>query len=286
MTSPGNPPVLRRALGGELRRLRNAAGLTIRQVAEALEFSESKISRMETAQVGASPHDVGALADLYGCDQQQRDSLVRMAGDAGAAWATGWWHDYGDVPLARSRYIRLEAAADRIHSYEALRVPGLVQTPDYARAVIRAVHPYLPPHQVDRWIKAREIRQAHLRRDAPPQVWMIVDEGALHRPIGGRRVMRQQLQRLIDDSTLDAVTLQVLPFRVGEHAAMNGSFTILGFAEPAQPDVVYLESPATDLCLERDREVRRFARTFQRLARLALDPGASTTRIAQLRAQL
>jgi transcriptional regulator with XRE-family HTH domain len=286
MTSPASPPVLRRALGTELRRLRDAAGLTIEQVARALEFSGSKVSRMETAQVGASPRDVGALAELFGCDQVQRDRLVRLATDARAAWASGWWHAYGDVPLARSRYIRLEAAADRIHSYEALVVPGLLQTPDYARAVIRAVHPYLRPHQVDRWVEARRIRQALLRRAAPPAIRMVVDEGALHRPVGGRRVMHRQLQRLLDDSALDAVTLQVLPFRVGEHAAMDGSFTILGFAEPAQPDVVHLESPATDHFLDRDRAVRRFARAFQRVGRLALDPGASAIRIGELRARL
>jgi len=113
MTDTGDPTALRRALAGELRRLRNAAGLTIKQVAEALEFSQSKVSRMETAQVGASPHDVSALAKLYGCDQEQRDRLMRLARDARAAWATGWWHAYVDVPSARSKYIVLEMAADR-----------------------------------------------------------------------------------------------------------------------------------------------------------------------------
>jgi Domain of unknown function (DUF5753)/Helix-turn-helix domain len=285
-TETANPTVLRRALGAELRRRRNAAGLTIRKVAEAVDFSQSKVSRMETAQVGASPRDVSVLAELYGCDQQQRDRLMQMARDARAAWATGWWHDYGDVPTARSRYSRAEAAADRIHAYEALLVPGLLQTPDYARAVIRAVQPHLRPQQVDRWVEARKVRQALLRQEAPPEIWMILDEGALHRPVGGRRVMRQQLQCLVDDSGLGAVTLQVLPFDVGEHAAMHGSFTILGFAEPAQPDVVYLENPVTEPSLDRDWEVRRFARAFRSLVRLALDPGASTIRIAELRAEL
>jgi transcriptional regulator with XRE-family HTH domain len=141
MTETGRPTVLGRTLGTELRWLRNAAELTIQQVAKALDCSPSKISRMETAQVGASPRDVSAPAELYGCDQEQRDRLVQLARDARAASATGWWHDYGDVPSARSRYSRLEAAADRIHSYEGLLVPGLLQTPDYARAVIRAVQP-------------------------------------------------------------------------------------------------------------------------------------------------
>jgi hypothetical protein len=286
MTDTGDPTALRRALAGELRRLRNAAGLTIKQVAEALEFSQSKVSRMETAQVGASPHDVSALAKLYGCDQEQRDRLMRLARDARAAWATGWWHAYVDVPSARSKYIVLEMAADRIHSYEALLVPGLLQTPDYARAVIRAMYPHLRPHQVERWVEARKARQALLRRNPPPEIWMIVDEGALHRPVGGRRIMRQQLQRLIDDSALDAVTLQVLPFGIGEHPAMHGSFTLLGLAEPTQPDVVYFENVVSDLFQERDRVVRQFARAFQRLGRLALDPGASITRITEIRTQL
>jgi transcriptional regulator with XRE-family HTH domain len=222
MTDTGNPTVLRRRLGAELRRLREAAGLTIDQVADALEFSPSKVSRMERARVGALPRDVGALAQLYGIDQEQSDRLVQEARDTRAARANGWWHDYGDVHPAGSRYMGLEAAADRIRAYEALLVPGLLQTPDYARAVIRAVQPHLRPHQVDRWVEAREVRQALLRQDAPPVIWTIVDEGALHRPVGGRRVMRQQLQRLIHDSALDTVTLQVLPLGVGEHAPCTG----------------------------------------------------------------
>lgn len=286
MTGPGDPTSLRRALAGELRRLRDASGLTIQRVATALEFSQSKVSRMETAQVGASPQDVDALAKLYGCDQEQRDRLVQLARDARAAWATGWWHAYVDVSSAQSKYIALEVAADRIHAYGGLLVPGLLQTPSYARAVIRALYPHLRPHQVERWVEAREVRQALLRREAPPEIWMIVDEGALHRLVGGRQVMRQQLQRLIDDSALDAITLQVLPFGIGAHAALHGSFTILGFAEPTQPGVVYFENVASDLFQERDRVVRQFARAFERLGRLALDPGASIIRIAEIRTQL
>lgn len=283
MVNTGNPMIQRRRLGTELRRRREAARLTIGDVAEALGCSPSTVSRIETAHVCASPDVVRKLAELYGCEPEQRDRLVQHAW---AARARGWWYDYNDVDPSRSRYVRLESEAKQIYTYEALLVPGLLQTPEYARAVITALRPDLRPDQVSRWVEFREIRQALLRRDDPPAVWAVVDEAALHRPAGGRQVMRQQLRRLIDDSALDAVTLQVLPFRAGEHAAMHGSFTILGFRDPDQPDVVYLENAATDHCLQQGRKLRRFARAFQRLRRSALDPIASTLRLTELLQEL
>jgi transcriptional regulator with XRE-family HTH domain len=276
-----SPIARRRRLGVELRRLRVASGLTIEKVAEELEFSAAKLSRIETGHVGVSPRDVRDMLELYGVTDEQRDKLVEVARQAREK---GWWHAYSDVHS--SPYIGLESAADQIRIYEALLVPGLLQTQDYARAVIRALHPNLDTPQVDRWIELREVRQALLRQDNPPSVWAILDEDVLRRQVGGRKVMQEQLRRLLVDSAMDAVTLQVLPLEAGEHAGMHGSFTILGFRDPAQQDVVYVENATKELYLESEEELDRYTGMFDRLQADALHPDASTAWLERLSKEL
>jgi transcriptional regulator with XRE-family HTH domain len=276
-----SPIARRRRLGAELRRLRLASGLTIDKVAEELEFSAAKLSRIETGHVSVSPRDVRDMLERYGVAEEQRNKLVEAARQAREK---GWWHAYSDVQS--SPYVGLENAADQLRIYEALLVPGLLQTQDYARAVIRALFPNLRPPQVDRWIELREVRQALLKQDDPPTVWAILDEDVLRRPVGGRKVMQEQLRRLRVDSAMDNVTLQVLPLEVGEHAGMHGSFTILGFRDPAQQDLVYIENATKELYLESDEELDRYLRAFERLQAAALDPEASVAILAKLGEEL
>jgi transcriptional regulator with XRE-family HTH domain len=277
VTARPSPIARRRRLGIELRRLRAASGLTIDKVAEALECSESKVSRIETGHVRASPRDVRDMLELYGVDEEQRNKLMDAARQAREK---GWWDAYSDVQS--SEYLGLEGAADQIRIYEALLVPGLLQTPDYARAVIRALHPNLRDHEVDRWIELREVRQALLKQDNPPSMWAILDETVLRRSVGGRKVMREQLERLLADSELDNVAVQLLPLQAGEHAGMYGSFTILGFRDSAQPDLVYIENATRELYLKNEEELLRYGDAFDRLCAMTLDPDATAARIAQL----
>jgi transcriptional regulator with XRE-family HTH domain len=281
VTARPSPIARRRRLGVELRRLRVASGLTIDKVAEELEFSAAKLSRIETGHVGVSPRDVRDMLALYGVAEEQRDKLMEVARQAREK---GWWHAYSDVHS--SPYIGLENAADQIRIYEALLVPGLLQTPAYARAVIQALHPNLRTHQVDRWIELREVRQALLKQDDPPSIAVILDEDVLRRPVGGRKVMQEQLRRLLVDSAMDTVTLQVLPLEVGEHAGMYGSFTILGFRDPAQQDLVYLENATKELYLEGDEELQRYTRAFERLSAAAHGVEASAALLAKLSEEL
>jgi transcriptional regulator with XRE-family HTH domain len=265
-----SPTVQRRRLGIELRRMREQARLTIDQVARALDCSDSKVSRIENGQVGATPRDVRQILDLCGVGGEQREALVQVATEARQK---GWWQAYGDtlvVPL-----VGLEAAAATIRTYEVACVPGLLQTPDYARAVIHAGRPDLHPKQVERWVELRMARQALLAQDDPPELVALLDESLLRRPVGGRAVMRDQLRHLAKAVALPAVTLQVLPFAVGEHAGMSGPFTIFGFPEPADPDVVYLEHAKSDLYLESLGEIQRYALAFERLRVAALTPDES-----------
>jgi Domain of unknown function (DUF5753) len=233
--------------------------------------------------VGASPRDVRDLLELYGIGGKQRDDLLRSAREAREK---GWWHAYSDVLPSTSLFVGMEAAAVRIRTYETSLVPGLLQTDAYARAAIHALHPALHPFEVDHWVELRQARQARLARDDPPVFSAIVDEAVLRRAVGGRSIMREQLRRLVDDGTRSAVTLRVLPFGAGAHAAMYGPFTILGFQDPDQPDVVYLENLARELCLERAEELLRYSEAFDRLRALALDPDASTAFLVRLREEL
>lgn len=269
-TRPG-PTVQRRRLGLELRRLRELAGKTIDDVAGVLECSDSKVSRIENGQVSATPRDVRDMLDFYGVDPGRRDALVDMAR---AARQRTWWQAYGNtsvVPL-----VGLEVAADRIHLYEPLAVHGLLQTETYAYALIRALQPELSAQQVQRLVELRMTRQELLRQEAAPELYVVLEECVLRRPVGGREAMRHQLRSLVDIATLPNLTLQILPLRVGAHGALSGAFAVYRFLESADPDVVFFEHHLSDLYLDSPAQVERYATTFERLRTAALSPSESS----------
>jgi transcriptional regulator with XRE-family HTH domain len=265
-TRPG-PTVQRRRLGIELRRLRETAGKTIDEVAQVLECSDSKVSRIENGQVSASPRDVRDMLEFYGVDSERRDALVEVTR---SARQKGWWQAYSDAPVMP--LVGLEVVADQIHAYEAMAVPGLLQTRDYARAMISALRPGLPDDQIDRWVDLRMIRQELLARETPPLFLAILEECVLRRPVGGHLVMLAQLEHLVMSAAMPSLTLQVLPLSVGVHSAMYGAFAVYRFAEPTDPDVVYFEQDISDLYLENPEQVAWYDAAFERLRSAALNP--------------
>lgn len=273
----GSPTLRRRQLGMELRRLREAAGVTIDQVAARLECSASKISRIETGQTGASPRDVRDIVALYRVSDNEAETLLRIAREARQK---GWWQLYGAV--LTGAYVGLEAAADAIRTYEALVVPGLLQTEDYARAMIRAGRPDIDADEAEKRVRVRMNRQSLLSQSDPLDLWVVLDEAVLHRPVGGRTVMRQQLERLIKTAELSNVTLQVLPFAAGAHAGMDGTFTILLYRDAAGQNLVFASNAAGGLFLEKDDELSRYAFIFDHLRASALRPDESIAMIAGL----
>ena len=273
------PTRRRRRLGAELRRLRDKAGLTIDQVAEALECSQSKVSRIETGQVSATPRDVRDMLELYQVDAAQREAMVQIAREARQR---GWWQKFVDVPDGVPAYVSLEAAATSIDVYMSLIVPALLQTAEYARAIIGAVRPDLPGSEIERRVELRVGRQALLDQDHPPALRVLLEDAVLRRPVGGAAVMRGQLQRLLEDAARPGVTVQVLPIGAGAHAGMDGQFTIFGIPAPAEPDIVALDSAADALYLESPEDLRRYRRVFERLLPAALPPEKSTAFIAGL----
>ena len=273
------PTGRRRRLGAELRRLREDAGLTIDRVAEALECSQSKVSRIETGQVSATPRDVRDMLALYRVSDARRETMVQIAREARQP---GWWQKFGDVPDGVPAYVGLEAAATSIDVYMSLIVPALLQTADYARAVIGAVRPDLPAAEIDRRVELRLRRQALLDQERPPTLRVLLDDAVLRRPVGGAEVMAAQRLRLLTDAERPAVTLQVLPVEGGAHAGMDGPFTIFGFPAAAERDVVALDSAADALYLENPEDVGRYRRVFQRLLPAALTPRASAVLVAGL----
>jgi transcriptional regulator with XRE-family HTH domain len=273
------PTGRRRRLGAELRRLREDAGLTIDRVAEALECSQSKVSRIETGQVSATPRDVRDMLELYRVSEAQREAMVQIAREARQR---GWWQKFVDVPDGVPAYVGLEAAATSIDVYMSLIVPALLQTPDYARAVIGAVRPDLPAKELDRRVELRvNRRQTLLDQERPPALRVLLDDTVLWRPVGGPAVMAAQRRRLLEDAARPAVTLQVLPLEAGAHAGMDGPFTIFGFPAAAERDVVALDSAADALYLESPEDLRRYRRVFELLLPAALTPAASAALIAR-----
>jgi len=262
-----SPTVRRRRLALELRRLRETAKLTCEEVAEQLECSASKISRVETGRVSVSPRDVRDMLEIYGVPADQRDGLVQLARESRQK---GWWHAYGDTVQPHfATYLGLESAASEIRIYEVNLIPGLLQTEGYARAVISAGMVNSPRDDVERRVALRMERQ-RLTITSPPKLWVVLDEAALRRQVGGAEVMRVQLEYLRELSAMRNVWLQVIPFGGGAHPAMGRPFVILSFGEDADPDVVYLEDLTSALWVENVEEVHRYSVFFNHLQATAL----------------
>jgi transcriptional regulator with XRE-family HTH domain len=273
------PTVVRMLLGARLRRLRQAAGITRDSAGDAIRSSGSKISRLELGRTGFKPRDVSDLLTLYGVgdDDAERSILLGLARQANDA---DWWHDYSDVlPAWFAPYLGLEQAASIIRGYEVAFIPGLLQTPDYARAVVR-LRDGVSEAEAEQRVALRMRRQQVLDRPSPPRLWVVIDETALRRPIGGRAVMLAQVDHLIQTSRLGHVTVQVMPFSAGGHAAGGAQMTMLRFPEELLPDVVYQEQIDSAVYLNKPADTVPYWNLLNQVATEALSPEAS---VAQLR---
>jgi transcriptional regulator with XRE-family HTH domain len=276
------PTVRLRRLAAELRKLRSSAGLTQDEVGERTGINVATLYRIEHARVRPQTRTLRTLLDLYGVDEQQQADLVALLRDARQR---GWLHAYqSELPEQYTTYIGFEGEASSVWNYESLFIPGLLQTEDYARAVIRAVLPWASRDEVERRVEVRMERQDVLRNDNPLELWVIMDEAALQRQVGGRPILQAQLGHLIEAADLPNVTFQVIPFDVGAHAGMPGSFVFMQFGEAAIPDVVYIDSMAGDLFLEADADVRRYRLVFEHLRAVAVSPDESRSLVAALAA--
>jgi transcriptional regulator with XRE-family HTH domain len=260
------PTVRRRLLGQQLRALREGAGVTLAEAAEAIRGSTSKVSRLETGQSPFRQRDVADLLTCYGLtDVEERDAVLSAARQASVP---GWWRTYGDtLPGWLATYVDLEDAAQLIRTYELQLVPGVLQTEEYARAVIsRGLASSHPPEVIEERVRLRMSRQQLLTREGAPDVWVVIDEAVLRRVVGSAEVMRAQIEHLIDTAKTPNVTVQVLPFSAGLHSADGGAFTLLRFAEPELPDVVYVERLISGVLLDRRDEVDRYTAVMNQLS--------------------
>lgn len=264
-----SPTVRRRELGTALRALRNEAGLTVEQVAQQLECSTSKISRLETGQRGASPRDIRDLCEIYGVqDAARREYLAALAREGRDQ---AWWQPF-DLPYGT--YVGLEAAAVLISDYQSGGFPALLQTPAYARAVHESASPPLSSDVIDQRIESRRLRQEVLSREEPPHLKAVIDEAVLHRPVGGPFVMHEQLRQINAANEMEQVDVRVLPYSAGSHPALNSTFVILEFEAPV-PGVVYVDGLVGQIYLERPQDFDRYKEVFERLWELSL--GAAET---------
>ncbi|CAL2057595.1 MULTISPECIES: helix-turn-helix domain-containing protein [Streptomyces] len=272
MASNVNPTVRRRRLGQELRKLREQKNMTAEEVAERLLVSQSKISRLENGRRSISQRDVRDLCGVYEVeDQRVVDSLMEMARDSRQQ---GWWHTFGDIPY--SVYIGLETDAESLRVYEPQIVTGLLQTPAYAEALVRGALPETSAAEIEKRVGVRMRRQERITTEKEPlRLWIVLDEAALHRVVGGKRVMREQLEHLLKLSELPHVTVQVMPFEVGAHPGLNGQYAILEFADAADSSVVYLEGVTSDLYLEKAQDVQKYAVMYEHLRAQSLSVEAS-----------
>jgi hypothetical protein len=267
---PQGPTALRIVLGNQLRQLREASGITAGAAGHAIRASHAKISRMELGRVGFKERDVADLLTLYGItDEQERGAFLALARRANVP---GWWHHYSDI-LATwfEMYLGLEQASAVIRTYEPQLVPGLLQTRECASAVIRLGHPTASAEDIDRRVALRMKRQKVLTQPEAPNLWAVLDEAALWR-LDGRSALRDQIQHLIEMTELPNVTLQVMPFYSGAHAAVGGPFSILRFSEPDLPDIVYLEQLTSALYLDKTEDVQHYLMVMNRLCVQAKSP--------------
>jgi hypothetical protein len=270
----GGPTVLRMLLGVQLRRLREAKRATLDDAGKVIRASPAKISRLETGRVAFKDRDIADLLTFYGVTgEEERGTLLALAQQANQP---GWWHDYSDVlPNWFEAYVGLEEVASQIRAYEVQFVPGLLQTEDYARAVVGLGHDTASAREIDRRVRLRMARQAVLERPDPPNLWAVLDEALLRRSLGPPAVMRGQLERLAEMAQRPNVTVQIIPLHFGGHSAAGGPFSILRFAELYLPDVVYLEQLTSSLYLDRPEAVDTYLRVMERLCMEAATPAAS-----------
>jgi transcriptional regulator with XRE-family HTH domain len=274
-----SPTVRRKRLGMELRRLRERAELTCEQVGRRLECSGTRISRIETGRINARPGDVRELLETYGVTGPEADSLVQLAREARRR---GWWHAYGPVlPPWFETYLGMEAEAARLRDFQPLGIPALLQTEDYAHAVLRSAPGAGRPEDISRQVALRMQRQSILGRVGPPRLSVVLGESALRAVLGGPAVMGDQLRHLAQAAQVGNVELHVLPLTSAAHAQPIGPFTILEFPERTHPAVVYVEHLTGGLFLEGEPDIRRYAGAFGHLRAEALSPDVSADLIAR-----
>jgi hypothetical protein len=268
---PGGGSMVRRILlGSQLRRLREAKGISREDAGYTIRASESKISRMELGRVSFKERDVVDLLSLYGVEESERGQLLTLVREANQ---NGWWHSFSDaMPNWFQTYVGLEEAAALIRTYEVQFVPGLLQTPGYARAIMDLNRPHMHADEIEQRVDLRMRRQRMVVEGSGPRLWAVIDEAALRRPIGGPAVMRAQVQSLIEMAELPNVVLQVMPFRFGGHAAETGAFSILRFPEQDLPDIVYLEQLTSALYLDKRDDVDAYVQVMERLSVDSLTP--------------
>lgn len=277
-----SPAGRRKRLGSELRRLREQARLTCESVGQRLDCSGTRISRMETGRISVRPGDVRELLEVYGVTGDQAGALVELAREARRK---GWWHRFGPVtPSWLEPYLGLEAEATRLWDFQSMVLPALLQTEDYARAMLRAAPGAAPAGDIEQQVALRMARQQVLGGTAPPELRLVLSEGALRVQVGGPAVMRAQLRKLAEVAGQDPVTLQVLPVGAAAQGYPGSPFTILDFADPADPPVVYSEHLTGSLLLDEPDQVRAYTAVFERLRAEALGPGPSADLIAGLAA--
>jgi hypothetical protein len=277
----GGPTVRRMLVGAQLRRLRAEAGLSREQAGAAIRASEWKIHRLENGQVGFKERDVVDLLGLYGVgDPREVAAFLVLAREANAP---GWWHHFGDLlpPWFRA-YVDLESAASLIRAYEGQFVPGLLQTEGYVRAVVGGAQLAGGPEEAERRVALRLGRQGLLVGVGAPRLWAVVDEAALRRPVGGRGVMRGQLEWLAQACKWPNVTLQVLPLAAGAHPAMVGAFSVLRFADQELPDVVYVEHLTSALYLSKQEDVDQYMHVMESIAVRSAPPDRTADIIGKI----
>ncbi|MGW0507787.1 helix-turn-helix domain-containing protein [Streptomyces olivaceoviridis] len=276
------PAVRRRKLGAELRMLRTGAGLTSGEAARLVGWHQSKVSRIETGASGVKPADLGLLLDAYQVrDTHLRELLLMLAGSEDAGGRHGWWHAYrGVLPPTYRDFISLESQASAMRTLETTVVPGLLQTPEYARAVTRAAVKDLDEDRLDTLVEVRLARQDVLRSDPPLVLSAVLDEAVLRREVGGPKVMARQLERLMEAARLPQVQLQVLPFAAGAHVGLTGPFVIFSFPSTSDLDVVVLDQLTSSLYLERKEDLMAYSEAFHTLQFHALSPEESLDYIA------
>ena len=283
-SSVGDPTVLKILLGAQLRRLRETAGVTRDDAGYHIRASGSKISRLELGRVSFKERDVSDLLDLYHVAGEQKDQLVQLTREANA---TPWWQKYREVvPDWFQVYVGLEEAATLIRVYEVQFVPGLLQTEEYARAVVMQGSPGLSPDEVDNRVNVRLGRQRLFAKENAPRLWAIVDEAALRRPMGGRDVLAGQVKRLMEAVSEPNITLQVMPFKYGGHGAEGGAFTIMRFPEADLPDMVYMEYLTGAHYIDKPEEVEVYAAVMERLSVAGTSPEKTKDILADILKEL